>query len=144
MYSWQGGGLHNYFYTSYYDQTKMTVPSVDGFEVVKVWDEHGSAARVLSKVLYGKSRVCKTFAEVSGDVDLVFIADCNGDGRDHLKLSQEGILMPVLRLAVFRLLESRGSGSILNRCCRASFSARPRDAAIASWGWSIHTASLHV
>ncbi len=95
VYSWQGGGIHNYFYTSYYDQTKMTVPSVDGFEIVKVWDRHPSAAKVLSKVLHGKPKVCKKFDEVSDDVDLVFVADCTGDGSDHLKLAKPGLTKAV-------------------------------------------------
>ncbi|NUQ62848.1 MAG: Gfo/Idh/MocA family oxidoreductase [Pirellulales bacterium] len=94
-YSWQGGGIHLYFYTSYYDRTEMTVPRVDGFEIVKVWDEHPSAAKALSRVLCGKPKVCASFGEVSDDVDLVFIADCNGDGSDHLKLAGPGLVKGV-------------------------------------------------
>jgi len=37
--------------------------------------------------LLRKPEVCDTLEKVSNDVDLVFIADCNGDGSDHLKLA---------------------------------------------------------
>lgn len=86
-YGWQNGGVHFYFYTYYNDPKKITVPTVDGFQIVKIWDEDREIAEIFSKVFYGKPQVCKTFEEVSDDVDLVFIADCNGDGSDHLKLA---------------------------------------------------------
>jgi hypothetical protein len=43
-------------------------------------------------VIFGRRPlVCGDFEEVSDDVDLVFIADCNGDGSDHLALASPGI-----------------------------------------------------
>ena len=85
--SWMAGGAHFYFYTAYSDPAKITVPTVDGFEVAKVWDEEREIAEVFADVFLSRPRVCDTFAEVSEGVDLVFIADCNGDGADHLKLA---------------------------------------------------------
>jgi len=67
------------------------VPFVNGFSIEKVWDEHRQSAEVTSKVFYDKPIVCDSFAAVSDDVDLVFIADCNGDGSDHLKLARPGL-----------------------------------------------------
>lgn len=85
--SWMAGGAHFYFYTAYSDPRRITVPTVDGFEIAKVWDEDREVAGVFADVFLSRPRVCDTFAEVSEGVDLVFIADCNGDGADHLKLA---------------------------------------------------------
>ena len=90
-YSWFGGGGHFYFYTHYADPRKMTVPSVKGFRITKLWEPEREIAEVFSKIFYGKPQVCDRFEEVSDDVDMVFIADCNGDGSDHLKLATPGI-----------------------------------------------------
>ena len=91
QYSWMRGGLHQFFYTNYHDVLKMTVPSVEGFEITRVWDEHREAAELAATVFLGKPQVCETFAEVSDDVDLVFVADCNDDGSDHLELATPGL-----------------------------------------------------
>lgn len=90
-YSWQTGGAHFYFYTDYADASRMTVEAVDGFRLVKVWDEHEDAARCLARVFDDPPQVCASVEDVSDDVDLVFIADCNGDGSDHLALAQPGL-----------------------------------------------------
>ena len=89
--SWMRGGNHYYFYTNYNDPRQLTVPSVDGFEVVKLWDEDRDVAEVAARVLCGKPAVCYSLEEASDDVDLVFIGDCNGDGSDHLELASPGL-----------------------------------------------------
>jgi predicted dehydrogenase len=86
-----GKGGYFYFYTHYNDPKKIAFPRVPGFEVTKVWDEDRRAAENMSRIYYGKPRVCDTFQEVSDEVDLVLIADCNGDGSDHLKLAEPGL-----------------------------------------------------
>lgn len=90
-YSWQTGAVHFYFYTHYANRYRMTVPRLRGFKITKVWDKYRDAAEMLSEVLYNKPEVCRRFEEVSDDVDLVFIADCNGDGSDHYKLAAPGL-----------------------------------------------------
>jgi predicted dehydrogenase len=90
-YTWQSGGSHFSFYGHYYQQDKMTVPFVEGFEVVKVWDEFPDAAECASNVFLQKPQVCKTFEEVSDGVDLVIIGDANLDGSDHLRLAAPGL-----------------------------------------------------
>lgn len=90
-YSWMTRGCHYFFYTHYCAPRRMTAPKVAGFELVKVWDEDPSAAELFSRVFFGKPKVCDTFDQVSDDVDLVFIADCNGDGSDHLLLATPGL-----------------------------------------------------
>jgi predicted dehydrogenase len=89
--SWMRGGNHYYFYTKYNNPTKMTCEQVAGFELVKLWDENRHDAEIAARVFRGKPRVCDRFEEVSDDVDLVFVADCNGDGSDHLKLATPGL-----------------------------------------------------
>ena len=86
-----GRGGYFYFYTYYNQPKKIAIPGVSGFEVTKVWDENRQLAENMSRIYYGKPTVCDTLEEVSDDVDLVFIADCNGDGSDHLKLAAPGL-----------------------------------------------------
>jgi predicted dehydrogenase len=90
-YTWMRRGVHFFFYTYYWRPALMTAPRVEGFEIVKLWDEHREAAELASRVFHGRPRVCDDFREVSDGVDLVFIADCNGDGSDHLSLAAPGL-----------------------------------------------------
>lgn len=90
-YSWQTGGAHFYFYTNYADATRMTVDAVDGFALTRLWDEHRDAAECLAQVCGGSAVVCDAPDQVSDGVDLVFVADCNGDGSDHLDLARPGL-----------------------------------------------------
>jgi predicted dehydrogenase len=90
-YSWQHGGAHFYFYTHYADPRQMSVDLVEGFRLARVWDEDRAAAECLAAVFADEPEVCDDFAAVSDDVDLVFVADCNGDGSDHLELARPGL-----------------------------------------------------
>jgi predicted dehydrogenase len=89
--TWQAGGVHFYHYRQYNDPRRMTADFVEGFHLVNVWDEHRELAETLSSIFFGRPRVCDTVDQVSDDVDLVFIADCNGDGADHLALATPGL-----------------------------------------------------
>ena len=90
-YSWQHGGAHFYFYTHYADPRQMSVDFVEGFRLARVWDEDRAAAECLAAVFADEPEVCDDFVAVSDDVDLVFVADCNGDGSDHLELARPGL-----------------------------------------------------
>ena len=90
-YTWMAGGNHYYFYTAYPDPRQMTVPFIEGFDLVKLYDEHRTAAETLARICMGRPQVCDDFEQVSNDVDLVIIADCNYDGSDHGKLATPGI-----------------------------------------------------
>ena len=91
VHSWQNGGAYFYHYLNYGNPRLMTAPKVPGFKITKMWDENREPAEMLSEVFYGKPEVCDSFEDVSDDVDMVFIADCNGDGSDHLKLATPGL-----------------------------------------------------
>jgi len=90
--SWQRGLIHRLFYTKFGRPEEMTVESVDGFEIVKLWDQNRFNAEVVQRILLGKPQICETLDEVTDGVDLVFLSDCNGDGSDHLELARPGLL----------------------------------------------------
>ncbi|MAE65073.1 MAG: hypothetical protein CMJ18_12455 [Phycisphaeraceae bacterium] len=89
--SWHRGGAHFYHYMYYGDPRKMTVEAVDGFQIVRVWDRNRADAEVLSRIFDGRPKVCDDFEQVSDGVDLVLIADCDGDGSDHVTLAAPGL-----------------------------------------------------
>src|SRR5262249_31538425 len=89
--AWQRGGMHRFYYAQIGRPERMTIPNVDGFEVVKLWDAHRDNAEILQRILCGKPRICETLDQASDDVDLVFISDCNFDGSDHLELARPGL-----------------------------------------------------
>ena len=91
QYSWQRGGSWYYLYTNYANPERFTATFVPGFELVKLWDPNRDVAELAARVFYGKPRVCESPGEVSDDVDLVFIADCNGDGRTHPEHAAPGL-----------------------------------------------------
>jgi len=90
-----GRGGYFYFYTYYNQPRKIAFPTVSGFEITRLWDEDRQRAENMSKIYCDKPMVCDTFEEVSDDVDLVLIADCNEDGSDHLKLATPGLVKGV-------------------------------------------------
>lgn len=84
----RGHAASFYFYLHYNDPRKMTVPFIGGFELKRAWDPNRALAQALVNQFGGKQAiVCDSIEDVSKDVDMVFIADCNGDGSDHLKLA---------------------------------------------------------
>lgn len=89
--SWLRRGVHYFFYTHYCAPDRMTAPVVPGFEITRLWDANRKAAEVASKVFFGKPLVCESIDEVSDGVDLVFVANCNGDGGDSLMLATPGL-----------------------------------------------------
>lgn len=91
QHGWQAGGTYLYFYTTYRSPRRMTVPRVDGFDVVKVWDEDPELAELAARVFRSRPRVCDKLDEVSDDVDLVVIGDCKTEGQDHLRLAAPGL-----------------------------------------------------
>ena len=85
------GGAHFYHYTFYNDPRRITVETMAGFEIVRVWDAQREQAEIFSEIFHGKPRVCDTPEQVSDGVDLVFIADCDFEGKDHLELARPGL-----------------------------------------------------
>ena len=84
-------GCHYYFY-EWDDPHKLRKGVVSGFQIAAVWDgEDRSKAEKLSECYGNRPVVCDSFQEVSDHCDLVYVADCNYEGKDHLKLATPGI-----------------------------------------------------
>ena len=84
-------GCHYYFYEPD-DPLRLRFRPVPGMTIAKVFDEEdrGKAER-LSEAYRGRPKVCDTYEEVSDDVDIVYIADCNYEGKDHLRFATPGL-----------------------------------------------------
>lgn len=91
---------HYYFY--YRHELKFGL--MPGFELTKVFDafpphaemtpsenRNCGNAELLAQTFHNQPQVCRTLEEVSDDVDLVFIADCLEEGKDHLALATPGL-----------------------------------------------------
>ena len=87
----RGHAAYFYFHLQYSDPRKITVPVVDGLRITRVWDADRATAANMARLFNPDAVVCDAVEDVSDDVDLVFIADCNGDGSDHLALAAPGL-----------------------------------------------------
>lgn len=85
------GGCHYYSYR--WDGSKRPrLRAVPGMMIAKVYDEEDRAfAERLSEVYHGRPKVCDSYEEVSDGVDLVFVADCSYEGKDHLRFATPGL-----------------------------------------------------
>jgi hypothetical protein len=90
-YSWQSGAVRFLYHTDCYTPDEMTVSQVRGMALTRVWDPDIEMASLFARVFGDHPTVCRRFEEVSDDVDVVFLAECNGDGSDHLELASPGI-----------------------------------------------------
>jgi predicted dehydrogenase len=79
----RGQAAFFYHYMHYNDPTVLTAPYLHEFEIVKCWDPDPENADAMHRI-FG-AEVCADFAQCSEDVDLVFLAKCNGDGHEHLE-----------------------------------------------------------
>jgi len=88
---WLRGGAHFYHYTFYADRLRMTAPRVKGFRITRIWDQDREIADVGCRLFRGRPKACERIEQASDDVDMVFIADCNGDGSEHLRWARPGL-----------------------------------------------------
>jgi len=87
----RGHAAYHYFFTHYNDPLKMTVRKAAGLRLVKIWDRNPALAENMSRIFDSHPQVCGSVEEVSDGVDVVFIADCNGEGKDHRELASPGL-----------------------------------------------------
>ena len=78
--------VHHYF-SDIYDPKKLTMPRVDGFDLVKVYDYKVEKAQAFAETFLNKPEACGTIEKMTEDIDAIFIGDCDGGGGDHLKLA---------------------------------------------------------
>ena len=91
-------GNHYYFH-HWDDPARKRIPTVPGMAITRLlpdrpWEQRdttGANARGLAQALDGRPKICKSLDEVSDDVDLVYIADCDHEGKDHLKFAAPGL-----------------------------------------------------
>lgn len=84
-------GIHYYFYQPD-NPTALRFPPVPGMEIRRVWDADRAKAQGLADSYpEGQVTACDRFSQVSEKVDLVYIADCSGQGEDHLKFATPGL-----------------------------------------------------
>ena len=84
-------GCHYYFYTPDAPGTLRVRPA-RGMRITRVFDEKNpDRAEALAETLSGRPRICETLGEVSDEVDLVYVANCNGDGKDHVRFAAPGL-----------------------------------------------------
>ena len=82
---------HYYFY-KWEDAWTPRLGGVPGMSIAKVFDEGDQAkAEALSETYGGRPKVCDSYEEVSDGVDLVYIADCDYEGKDHLRFARPGL-----------------------------------------------------
>ena len=80
-----------YHHFTWYKFRELKHKRASGFRLTRVYDVDASAARQLATTFGDRPHVCDRLDEVSDDVDLVFIANETGDGKDHLKLARPGL-----------------------------------------------------
>ena len=84
-------GCHYYHYR-WDDPDRMRLGTVPGMTIARLYDEEDRRkAEGLAKVYHGRPKVCDSYEEVSDDVDLVYIADCSYEGKDHLRFATPGL-----------------------------------------------------
>jgi len=84
--------LHWLFYGGYWDKpNELAIPGVSGFRLAKLWDADRETAREMSRTFLGAPEVCESIEEVYEGIDLLFIADCFTEGKDHLELAGPGL-----------------------------------------------------
>ncbi len=89
-------GCHYYFYRRG-EPSRLRFPPVSGMRITRVFQGrlHPQAerfsAKALSEAFNNRPKVCDSFEEVSDDVDLVYIADCDLEGKDHLRYATPGL-----------------------------------------------------
>ena len=84
-------GCHYYHYR-WDDPARMRLSTVPGMTIARLFDEEDrSKAAGLAEAYHGRPRVCDSYEEVSDDVDLIYIADCGYEGKDHLRFATPGL-----------------------------------------------------
>ena len=81
----------NYHHMTIYMHVELRIEKATGFKLVKVYDPDAAAARTIAGAFRSKPEVCTKLADVSENLDLVFIANESGNGKSHPKLAGPGL-----------------------------------------------------
>ena len=80
----------HYYASNIYDPRKLTMPHVEGFDLVNVWDYDVNRTKTFAQVFLNKPRVCENLVDVAEGVDAVFISNGERDGSDETANDREG------------------------------------------------------
>lgn len=80
---------HRFFANKWHPESELVIKRQPGFRLVKVYDRPGGSRRAarFAEIFTDRPRVCTRLEEATQDVDAAFIACCDLDGADHLKLA---------------------------------------------------------
>ena len=100
-----------YYFSTVRWGDRLRFKPVPGFEIVKCWDADYQRAKDFSHTFLDVPKPCRTVREATEGIDAAFIADCSGDGHDHIKLArpflEKGILDSTGVLELVAHLESQ-------------------------------------
>lgn len=77
---------HHYL-TDIYNPERFTAPKVPGFEITKIYDNNPEKAANMADAFGNRPFVAEKLEDMIDGIDAVFIADCDGNGSDHLELA---------------------------------------------------------
>ena len=80
-----------YHHMTYYGHVELQTERCEGFRVAKVYDADACAAERFAAAFRRPPEICERLEDVSGGVDLVFVANESGDGSDHRRLARPGL-----------------------------------------------------
>jgi len=80
-----------YHHLAWYAGVELINRQSKGFKLTRIYDPDQGATERFSEAFRRKLTLCRTLDEVSDDVDLVFVAIGNGDGKHHLKWATPGL-----------------------------------------------------
>jgi len=77
-----------YYFSTVRWADRLRFAPVSGFEITKCWDADYQRAKDFAHTFLDVPKPCRTVREATAGVDAAFIADCSGDGHDHVKLAR--------------------------------------------------------
>ncbi len=145
--------VHHYF-SNIFSPEKLTMPFVPGFEITCACDVDPEKAKAFSETFLGIPAVCGKPEEMFKYIDAVFIADCDGNGSDHLHFAEpflkQGIPVFIDKpfaakltdaLSIVKLAEKHGvpifNSSILSQAPAAEKFKRRFDEIITTPSWPV-------
>lgn len=81
----------SYHHLTWYNFIELKHKRAEGFQLAKIYDKNQDAARQVAEAFDNRPFICPDFRDISRDVDLVFIANESGDGKEHLTLARPGL-----------------------------------------------------
>lgn len=78
----------HHFFTNMYLPARWEIPRTAGFELARVYDAKRDVAEKFADTFTDSPIVCDALEEMTQGVDAAFIANCDLDASDHLRLAK--------------------------------------------------------